>query len=180
MRAAAGSGAAHYILSIEDSRIRGLTVNRGFDVVALGNGTLADLITLRNVEVDNVTGAVVSAAADREDRGTYNAEHVQISGSTFKRVRGPVLDLYRGGTDESTFGPATEIRDSTFEQVGGNDVPSLRLHGVQDAVIAGNTFIDSGAVRFTHSVGVPVLRASGNTLTRSPAMDADVAIEAMP
>ena len=180
VRAAAGSGAAHYILRIEDTRIRDLTVNRGFDVVALGNGTLADLVALRNVNIDNVSGTVISAAADREDRGTYNAERVEISGSSFKRVRGPVLDLYRGGTDESTFGPATEIRDSMFENVGGKDLPSLRLHGVQDAVIAGNTFIDSGAVRFTHSVGVPLLRAAGNTLTRTPAMDTDVAIEAMP
>ncbi len=180
VRAAPGSGAAHYTLLVEDTRIRGLTVNRGFDVIALGTGTLADLIALRNVDIDDVTGVVISAAADREDRGTYNAERVEISGSTFKRVRGPVLDLYRGGTDESTFGPATEIRDSRFEKVGGTDLPSLRLHGVQDARITGNTFIDSGAVRFTHSVGVPVLQAAGNTLTRTPAIDADVAIEATP
>ncbi|PPT53537.1 hypothetical protein XarbCFBP8150_21575, partial [Xanthomonas arboricola] len=43
---------------------------------------------------------------------------------------GPVLDLYRGGRDESTFGPVLQVSDSHFTQVGRNAGASLRLHGV--------------------------------------------------
>lgn len=180
IRAAPGSGALHYDLIIEDSRIRNLTVNRGFDVIAAGTGTLADRIVLRRVEVDDVSGAVVSAAADREDRGTYNAERVEISDSRFRRIGGPVLDLYRGGTDESTFGPEALVRDSEFDHVGGADTPSLRLHGVQQAEVSGNRFTDSAGIRFTHSVGTPRLVASNNTFTRTPAMQADTPVERAP
>lgn len=178
IRVAPGQGAAHYKLIVEHSSIRHLTVNHGFDVIAAGYGTLADLIALRDVEVDDVSGAVVSAAAERDDRGSYNADHVEITGSHFQRIGGPVLDLYRGGNDESTFGPEAMIRASTFDHVGSAAVPSLRLHGVQQAQIDGNRFVDSAAIHFTHSVGKPVLIVANNTFTNTPPIQSDIAIEA--
>ncbi|WP_024869400.1 polysaccharide lyase 6 family protein [Pseudoxanthomonas suwonensis] len=170
-----GSSAANYELLVEDTTIRDLTVNRGFDVVATGKGSMADLVAFRRVTVEDATGAVLSAAAETDDRGTYNAEQVEIADSQFRRVRGPAVDLYRGGTDESTFGPRIRVRGSTFEQVG-QGAAALRLHGVQHAELEDNRFVDSGTVRFTHSVGKPVLVASGNAFSGTPPIESDIAV----
>lgn len=177
VRARPGSGAANYSLILEDSRIVGLNVNRGFDVVSAGKGTLADRIHLRRVAVEDVSGAVISAVAETDDRGTYNAEVVEIEDSSFHRVAGPVVDLYRGGTDESTFGPKLRIGASTFERVGRGSDASVRLRGVQRAELTGNRFIDSAVVRFTHQVGEPVLIASGNQFIGTPPIQSDTPIE---
>ena len=177
IRIAPGSNAANYELVIEDSRIADLTVNRGFDVISAGKGSMADAVTLRRLVVEDVTGAVVSAAAETDDRGTYNVEQVTIEDAVFRRIGGPVVDLYRGGTDESTFGPKLAITGSVFEYAGSDRTPAVLMRGVQVARVSGNRFTDSGAVRFTHQVGEPVLAAADNLFIRSPGLDSDIAIE---
>lgn len=151
--------AAGYQLIIQNSRFADLTVNRAFSVFAADPGTLADRIVLTSVTADKVTGSVISAHAETEDLGTYNAEVIEITGSTFRDVTGPMIDLYRGGTDESTFGPRLILTGSTFERVGrvGETPASVRLHGVQRAEIADNRFVESGPVRSFRQVGEPVL-----------------------
>jgi poly(beta-D-mannuronate) lyase len=178
IRVAPGSNTANYTVLIEDSRLVHLDGNRGFDIVSAGKGTMADLIALRRVQASDVSGRIVSAAAETDDGGTYNAERVEIVGSQFTRIGGAVVDLYRGGTDESTFGPALDVRDSSFRHVGQRDDASLRLHGVQHARLAGNTFDDSAAVRFTHAVGTPMLVATRNTFAGTPAIQSDIPVEA--
>ncbi|MDR6991986.1 polysaccharide lyase 6 family protein [Luteimonas sp. 3794] len=178
VRIAPGSQAANYELRIEDSRIHGLSVNAGFDLINAGKGSMADLIALHRVEVADVSGAVLSAAAETDDLGTYNAEHVEIGGSRFRRVAGPVVDLYRGGTDESTFGPELIVRDSVFEDAGRGDA-ALRLRGVQRAVLDGNRFRRSGDVRFSHRVGDPSLLASRNQFAAGGRILADIPVEAI-
>ncbi|WDS37742.1 polysaccharide lyase 6 family protein [Pseudoxanthomonas sp.] len=178
VRIADGGNTANYTLIIEDSQLQHMDGNRGFDVIAAGKGTMADLIALRNVQASDISGRVIAAAADADNGGTYNAERVEIARSTFTRIGGPVLDLSRGGTDESTFGPALDVRDSQFIQVGRKTDASLRLHGVQHARLTGNTFRDSAAVRFTHAVGTPTLLAAGNQFDGTPALQSDLPVEA--
>lgn len=176
IRVAPGANAANFEIVLEESRIRDLTVNRGFDVVSLGKGALADRVQLTNLSVQDVTGAVVSAAAETDDRGTYNAEWIRIEGGTYRRIAGPVVDLYRGGTDESTFGPRLSIRGAAFDQVGSTTVPAVRIQGAQFADIRDNGLQDSGAVSFSHQVGEPVLVFDGNRLTRTPELQSDIAV----
>jgi len=180
IRVAPGSSAANFDLVLEDVEVRDLTVNRGFGVIALGKGVMADRVLLRDVRVDNITGSVISAAAETDDRGTYNAELVQIEGGAFSRIGGAVVDLYRGGTDESTFGPRLVIKGATFERVGSAERPSILMRGVQHAELVGNTLTDSGAISFSHRVGEPVLAVAGNRLVRTPEMQADIAPVAAP
>jgi poly(beta-D-mannuronate) lyase len=177
IRVRPGSGAANYELIIEHSRISDLTVNRHFDVISTGKGTLADLIALRDVAIDDVSGAVVSAHAETDDRGTYNAERIDIENARFRRIGGPVVDLYRGGSDESTFGPEIRINASTFEQAGTGAGASLRLQGVQRAQLTGNRFSNSGAVRFAHTVGEPVFAVARNQFIDTPAIQSDIPLE---
>lgn len=178
VRTRPGSGAANFDLVLQDVRIGGLQVNRGFDVIAFGKDTLAESVILRRVSAEDITGTVLSATAETDDRGTYNAEQVLIEDSRFSRVGGPAVDLYRGGTDESTFGPELRMTGSRFDRVGGGDVPSLRLRGVQRAELSGNRFEHSGGVRFARTVGAPVLLASGNHFVDTPDIVSDVPVEA--
>ena len=175
IRVAPGSSAANFDLVLEGVEVRDLTVNRGFSLIALGKGVMADRVLLRDVRVDNITGSVISAAAETDDRGTYNAELVQIEGGAFSRIGGPVVDLYRGGTDESTFGPRLVIKGASFERVGSAERPSILMRGVQHAELVDNTLTDSGAISFSHRVGEPVLAVAGNRLVRTPEMQTDMA-----
>jgi len=175
IRVAPGSSAANFDLVLEGVEVRDLTVNRGFSVIALGKGVMADRILLRDVRVANITGSVISAAAETDDRGTYNAELVQIEGGAFSRIGGSVVDLYRGGTDESTFGPRLVIKGASFERVGSAERPSILMRGVQHAELVDNTLTDSGAISFSHRVGEPVLAVAGNRLVRTPEMQTDIA-----
>ncbi|MBO9707382.1 MAG: polysaccharide lyase 6 family protein [Caulobacter sp.] len=163
----AGQGAAQYQLVVEDSTFQDLTVNRSFNVFAAAPGSLADRIRLERVTVDKVTGSVIAAHTETADMGTYNAEVVEVIDSTFRDVTGPVLDLYRGGTDESTFGPRLTLTGSTFER-SGKDGGAIRLYGVQRTQARGNRFVDSGAPTFYRRVGAPELVWGGNTLEKTP------------
>ncbi|MBD3834484.1 MAG: right-handed parallel beta-helix repeat-containing protein [Brevundimonas sp.] len=175
IRVAPGSSAANFDLVLEDVEVRDLTVNRGFNLIALGKGVMADRVLLRDVRVENITGSVISAAAETDDRGTYNAELVQIEGGAFRRIGGSLVDLYRGGTDESTFGPRLVIRGASLERVGSANQPSILMRGVQHAELVDNILTDSGAVAFSHRVGEPVLAVAGNRLIRTPEMQTDIA-----
>lgn len=177
IRVRPGSGAANYELIVEHSRISDLTVNRHFDFISTGKGTLAELIALRDVAIDDVSGAVISAHAETDDRGTYNAERIDIENATFRRIDGPVVDLYRGGTDESTFGPEIRVDASTFEQAGTGAGASLRLQGVQRAELTGNHFNNSAVVRFAHTVGEPVFAVALNQFIGTPAIQSDIPLE---
>lgn len=175
IRVAPGSSAANFDLVLEDVEVRDLTVNRGFNLIALGKGVMADRVLLRDVRVENITGSVISAAAETDDRGTYNAELVQIEGGAFRRIGGSLVDLYRGGTDESTFGPRLVIKGASLDRVGSADQPSILMRGVQHAELVDNILTDSGAVAFSHRVGEPVLAVAGNRLIRTPEMQTDIA-----
>lgn len=177
IRTAAGSNAANYALIVEDSRIHNLTVNHGFDVIALGKGTLADHIALRRLVVEDVSGTVLSARAETDDRGSYNAERIDIADSQFRRIGGAVADLYRGGRDESTFGPMLALTGSRLEQVGAAGEASLRLHGVQHAVLSDNQFIDSAAVHARRTTGTPRLIVARNQFVGTPALQSDYLVE---
>ncbi|MEK0267223.1 polysaccharide lyase 6 family protein [Stenotrophomonas rhizophila] len=180
IRVPPGSQAFNYTLRIEDSRVHGLTANKAFDVIATGKGSLAARIALARVTVEDITGSVIAAAAETDDLGTYNAEQVDLLDSTFRRIGGPVVNLYRGGTDESTFGPALQVHGNQFEQAGVADDTSLRLHGVQFASIRGNRFNRSGRIRFSHRVGEPTLRMGDNPLTATAPLLSDTPVEALP
>jgi len=166
-------GAAQYQLLVEDSAFQDLTVNRGFNVFAAGPGSLADRVRLERVTVERTTGSVIAAHTETADLGTYNAEVVEVIDSAFRDVAGPVIDLYRGGTDESTFGPRLTLTGSTFER-SGRDEGAIRLYGVQRTEVRGNRFVDSGAPAFFRRAGDPVLVWRGNTLEKTPGLVSNV------
>ncbi|WP_298308100.1 polysaccharide lyase 6 family protein [uncultured Erythrobacter sp.] len=146
--------------------VRGLTVNKSFNVLTLGKNTLADRVSIRRSSFADISGTIVSAAAETEDYGQYNVEYLDISESAFARIGGPIANIYRGGRDESTFGPNVTIARNALDDVGNAPTNgtsgSLHLHGVQIANVAENAVAGSLPFRVVHTVGTPKTRISNN------------------
>ncbi|MGB3456724.1 MAG: polysaccharide lyase 6 family protein [Litorimonas sp.] len=163
----------NYRLEIVDSRIRDLDVNRFFDVLRGAKSTMADHIRVTNSEFSNISGSVFNLDDETDDYGRYNAEYLTLRTSTFRDIQGPLATLYRGGRDESTFGPHFELRDSTLSNVGlgsrNTHAASVWLHGVQDTDIVGNTIQRSAPFKIDHTVGDPQTDIAGNRFSGTPA-----------
>lgn len=161
----------NYELSIEDCELIDLDVNRFFNVFSVSKSTMADRISIARSRFSDVSGAILKLDLETDDYGIYNAEYVSISDSSFRNVQGALVDLYRGGTDESTFGPHFSLRNSELENVGtggrNKSKASVHLHGVQVATIAGNRFFASAPIAVMHTVAEPITAIEGNIFAQT-------------
>jgi poly(beta-D-mannuronate) lyase len=149
----------NYRLEIEGASFTDLDVNQSFNVIAAAKGTFADNIVITNSNFETVSGAILKLDTENEDYGIYNAEYLTIENSTFKDVEGAVVDYYRGGRDESTFGPHFNMTGSTLNNVGNGprnkSKASIHLHGVQVTNIWDNRFENNAPFLVTHTVSEP-------------------------
>jgi len=149
----------NYRLEIIDTDFSDLDINQSFNVVSAAKGTFADNMLVKDSSFETVSGAVFKLDTESDDYGIYNAEYLTIENSSFKDIEGAIVDYYRGGTDESTFGPHFNMTGSTVENVGfgkkNKSKASIHLHGVQVTNILGNTFKNSTPFLVTHTVSEP-------------------------
>lgn len=149
----------NYELVVERCQFSGLDKNHSFSFLTVSLSTFADQIAIKDSIFSDVTGAILKLDREFEDFGIYNAEYVTITGSNFKNVGGAIVDFYRGGTDESTFGPHFLMTASKVSGVGADKrnkmKASVHLHGVQVTHISGNTFAQSNPIIVNHTVGEP-------------------------
>ena len=161
----------NYMLIVEDATVQDLDVNHSFNFFMPAKHTFADSIHISGSSFRNITGSVLALNRENDDLGIYNGEYISIIDTGFENIEGTVVDIYRGGTDESTFGPHVELRNSSLESVGrgqrNKTQASVRLHGVQDMEISNNIFVDSMPIRVTNEVGLPVSTLSGNQYIRT-------------
>ncbi|MBV7260325.1 polysaccharide lyase 6 family protein [Erythrobacter crassostreae] len=159
-------------IEMDGVTVRGLVVNKSFNVLSLGKSSLADRVTIKNSSFADITGAVVSAAAETEDYGQYNVEYLEITGSSFASIGGPIANVYRGGRDESTFGPLVTFAGNAVAESGHaatNSLgASLNLHGVQTANITRNVVAGSAPIRIVHTVGTPKTSITDNQFAETP------------
>jgi len=152
----------NYKLFIENCDFTDLDVNHSFNVLRIYKNTFADSVVLRNSTFQDVSGSVLSLAAEIDDIGIYSAENVVIDNCKFEDIGGAALNLHRGGRDESTFGPMLQMSNSSFENVGGNKRnktgASVSLHGVQVTHITGCNFMDSEPLKLHLVVGEPITK----------------------
>ncbi|MBU1098914.1 MAG: polysaccharide lyase 6 family protein [Bacteroidetes bacterium] len=107
--------------------------------------TFADSISFTNCTFYNISGTAINLASEKEDVGKYNVEYLTIDNCLFHDVMGAALDLYRGGNDESTFGPFLKLDHCTFHNVNNKELGSvIRLIGVQNGEIKNSIFSESG------------------------------------
>ncbi|MGB5347391.1 MAG: polysaccharide lyase 6 family protein [Woeseia sp.] len=163
----------NYALVVEDSTITDLDTNHSFDFFSISKHTFADGIVISDSTFRNITGHVLYMNKEPEDLGIYNGEYVSITGSMFENIEGTIADIYRGGTDESTFGPHFELSDSKITNVGkgkrNRSGASVYLLGVQATNLHDNEFSDSQPVRVIQTVGDPVTTIVRNQFEKTPA-----------
>lgn len=154
---------ANYVVDIEDCAFAEMAGAPGFDVIATTPATLAETIRIVDTPIADVSGAVLAGHSEKGKQGLYNAEQVTFEGLEMARVA-IVADLFRGGTDESTYGPQFTMTGSGIADSG-----AVLLSGVQETVITDNRFVRSGGVRVTHSVGSPRTEIVHNSFAATPA-----------
>lgn len=164
---------SNFLIELDHVSVINLDVNRSFHVIALGKSSFADRISIKNSNFLNISGSVLQAAAETEDYGQYNAEYIEISNSNFKDIGAETFNIYRGGRDESTFGPHFSLTSSNFANVGksGNNTTgaSMVLHGAQHSDISNNNFLDAAPIKIVHTVGRPQTRIADNRSLDMPA-----------
>ena len=156
----------NYQLIVENCSVYDLNINHSFDFINPSKGSFANSISIKNSEFRNISGSVLLLNKEYEDYGIYNAEYVSISDSSFEDIGGSLVNLYRGGTDESTFGPHFDLTNSTLINVGNGSrnksKSSILLHGVQVTNIKKNNLLQSPGIKIAHTVGEPITRVINN------------------
>jgi len=163
----------NYRLEIINSNFIEMDINHSFNIVSAAKGTFADNIMIKDSNFSDVTGAILRLDKEDDDYGIYNAEYLTITDSTFENVQGALVDFYRGGTDESTFGPHFTLENSSLTNVGhgkrNKSKASIHLHGVQVTNMSNNKFVDSKPFLINHTVGEPKTRILNNEFVNTPA-----------
>jgi poly(beta-D-mannuronate) lyase len=165
-------GRSNHIVEFENMKFSDFDVNNSFSIIKAAKGTFFDRVLIANSRFESLSGSVLKLDAETDDYGIYSAEFVSLTGNTFANIREPVVSIYRGGTDESTFGPNVTVSGSTFSAIGGGRAPMLELHGIQGLVFTDNTIRDAKAARLTITTGKPVVDVSGNTVAGDAAVSA--------
>ncbi|MEL6666517.1 MAG: chondroitinase-B domain-containing protein [Pseudomonadota bacterium] len=156
-------GSGNHIVEMTDMNFDSFLVNRAFSIVTAAKGTFFDRVEVSNSTFKNISGVPFKFDAETDDFGIYNVEYLIIKDSTFSDVRGSIASVYRGGRDESTFGPHAFISGSSFANIGGADAPLARLHGAQNIKLLDNKVDVANPVRFVITTGIPKVKTGGNS-----------------
>jgi poly(beta-D-mannuronate) lyase len=150
----------NYSLTVRDSKVTDLDVNHTFDFLKVYKNTFADSIEILNTDMTNVTGSILSLDKETDDLGIYNVENVSIKDSKFTDIQGSVANIYRGGTDESTFGPIVVVEGNQFTNTGhgtrNKSGASLIFHGVQKLHISNSSWSNSAPLELYLTNGEPI------------------------
>lgn len=161
----------NYTLVLDSVQVRNLDVNHSFHVFDAGYRSFADLISITNSQFSNITGDILRLNKEQDDLGIYNAEYVVMHHNRFEKVEGVIANVYRGGTDESTFGPHVDFsHNQVLDSSKGKrnkSAASLFLHGTQVNNIAANQFINSAPLVLEHTVGEPHTRIVDNVFEQT-------------
>jgi poly(beta-D-mannuronate) lyase len=150
----------NYSLAVRNCKVTNLDVNHSYNFLGVYKATFADSIEISDTEISNVTGSILAFDKEPEDLGIYNVENVTIRNSTFRDVQGAVANIYRGGTDESTFGPIVTVEGNSFANTGlgrrNKSGASLIFHGVQKLNISNSTWDKSAPLELFLTNGEPI------------------------
>ncbi len=161
----------NYKLFIDKCEFINLKVNHSFDVIRVSKNTFADTISIKNSIFKDITGHIVALDKETDDIGVYNVEYLIMNNNIFSNVQGAALRLYRGGTDESTFGPFLEMQHNVFDRVGfgkkNKYKSALSLYGVQVNDISNNIFNETAGIQMHLVVGEPIVTILNNNYYKS-------------
>lgn len=161
----------NYKLFIDKCEFKDMVVNHSFDVLRVSKGTFADTISMTNSSFKNISGHITALDKETDDIGAYNVEYFIMKNNTVVDVQGAALRLYRGGRDESTFGPFLEVDHNVFTNVGfgkkNKYKSAMSLYGVQVNEIQNNNFTNTSGLEMHLVVGEPIVHIFNNNYYRS-------------
>ncbi|MDN3638264.1 polysaccharide lyase 6 family protein [Simiduia curdlanivorans] len=164
----------NYRLELDRVWVKDLNINHSFSLLKVSMSTMADEISIRNSRVETVTGDVLRLNVETEDLGIFNADYVTLVDNEFSKVDGNIVALYRGGTDESTFGPHLLMQSNRIADSGKGSRNAQKtialLEGVQVVDILDNSASQSGDFIAHSRVGEPVYWIKNNQLGESKLM----------
>ncbi|MBT3137191.1 polysaccharide lyase 6 family protein [Alteromonas sp. ALT199] len=156
----------NYRFVMTNVKVTDLDINHSYHFFSAGARSFAALLSITNSQFDTISGHVLALNKEKDDLGIYNVEVLNLENNTFNDVSGALALVYRGGTDESTFGPKVTIEKNVLTNVGlgkrNKRKASIFLHGVQKTQIRNNVFNASTPVKIEHTVGEPQTSYSGN------------------
>lgn len=161
----------NYKLFINNCEFRDLDVNHSFNILKVYKNTFADTVMIENSRFTDVSGTILELNQESDDIGIYNAEFVILNNNSFKNIGKEIVNLHRGGSDESTFGPLLYIDHCTFEKVGYGPKNKIghafTLHGVQKTMITNSVFDDIKTFDIYHTVGEPITKIADCSIDQS-------------
>ena len=133
-----------YTLTVDGCEFRNFEEG-GFFAIKGTKGTFAESIIIKNSFFRDLSGDAINYAGEKDDIGRYNADDMLIENCSFYRLLGLPINIYRGGSDESTAGPYVTIRSCNFVDCCNKERGSvMRLIGPQVLTVEGCNFDDSG------------------------------------
>jgi len=161
----------NYRFTMDNVKVVDVDINHSFHFFSAGARSFATHFSVTNSHFETISGNVFAFNKVKDDLGIYNVEVLNISNNVFENVSGALALIYRGGTDESTFGPKVTLSDNTLTKVGhgkrNKRKASIFLHGVQKTNIRNNKFDSSAKVRIEHTVGEPQTTLSQNSFSNT-------------
>ena len=161
----------NYKLFIDNCEFKDMVVNHSFDVLRVSKGTFADTISIQNSTFKNISGHIAALDKETDDIGAYNVEYFIMKNNTVTDLQGAALRLYRGGKDESTFGPFLEVDHNVFNNVGfgkkNKYKSAMSLYGVQVNDIENNNFSNTAGLNMHLVVGEPIVNVMNNNYYKS-------------
>ncbi|HYF33190.1 MAG TPA: polysaccharide lyase 6 family protein [Chitinophagaceae bacterium] len=132
-----------YSVSIEHCMFRNFSREKGCQSFLFANkSTVADSIAIRHSSFIQNSFNHLVMNAEKDDKGYYNAERIILEGNDFVAEQGILIDIYRGGNDESTLGPKLTVNNNRFTNCIADQGPLIQLTGVQKTQFTGNDFRD--------------------------------------
>lgn len=162
----------NYRFDMRNVSVLNLNINHSYHFFAAGARSFATSVNIENSEFSNITGNALLFDKERDDLGFYNVEVLNFSNNHIEQVDGALALIYRGGTDESTFGPKVTFFKNQLERVGlgkrNKSKASIFLHGVQQALLKSNDIKSSAKVVIEHTVGEPKTSIVKNLFENTP------------
>ncbi|MEO7984711.1 MAG: hypothetical protein ABI688_11585, partial [Bacteroidota bacterium] len=134
----------HYNLNMRNCWISELDRDNGCSTIFYAyKYMVADSIIIQKnyFGYNNTNGIIMDG--EKDDKGYYNAEKIDISNNEFNSLSGVLLNIYRGGNDESTMGPQLTFSHNRVKDCKDNTgKPLFSFTGVQVTKILSNSFGD--------------------------------------
>jgi len=161
----------HYNLTINNCSFQNFSKKNGCQNIFYAfKYMIADSVIINNNSFINNNCNFFLMNDEKEDKGYYNAEKIFIGHNNFRSQTGTLLNIYRGGSDESTLGPSLTFSHNKLSNCSSADA-LITLTGVQVSTIFSNSFSNCNPsstlifykdlVRARHSLERNILSNSG-------------------